>query len=66
MFSGECFTRDDGGDYRGVKSVSRENIACVRWDAHTPYEHRGRNTPSTTPAAGFEDGAVCRNPCPGE
>jgi hypothetical protein len=42
MFSGECFTRDDGGDYRGVKSVSRENIACVRWDAHAPYEHHGR------------------------
>jgi hypothetical protein len=66
MFSGGCFTRDDGGDYRGVKSVSRENIACVNWDAHAPFEHYGRNTPGTNPAAGFEDGAVCRNPCPGE
>ena len=66
MFSIECYTVEDGRDYRGVKDVSRENIKCVEWDAHDPYAHIGRNTPATDPAAGLEDGSYCRNPCPGE
>jgi hypothetical protein len=66
IFSVECFSRNDGGDYRGVKSSSREGIKCVRWDAHFPFAHHGRNTPQAEPNAGFEDGAFCRNPCPGD
>lgn len=62
IFDVECYTRLDGGDYRGMQSFSRNAIACVPWDAHAPAEHRDRNTPTLNPFDGLEDGAFCRNP----
>ena len=62
IFDVECYTRQQGEDYRGLQSVSSSGISCVAWDAHSPLEHGWGNTPELNPFDGLEDGAFCRNP----
>ena len=58
--AGECYTREDGRDYRGTVAVSRGGYECQPWSHQAPNAHT--RTHANYPLAGLGGHNHCRNP----
>ncbi|XP_077866475.1 uncharacterized protein LOC144354682 [Saccoglossus kowalevskii] len=56
----ECYSLDDGSDYRGKVSVTKTGRTCQKWTHQTPHEHP--KTPDNYPNTGLGSHNYCRNP----
>ncbi|XP_070545645.1 uncharacterized protein [Ptychodera flava] len=56
----ECYTLDDGTDYRGHVSLSSWGERCMNWSSLDPSKFK--YTPSTAPGKGLGNHNYCRNP----
>ncbi|XP_070566001.1 uncharacterized protein [Ptychodera flava] len=55
----ECYTQDDGSDYRGTVSRTSNGRTCQAWTSQSPHQHI--YTPDDYPNAGLGDHNYCRN-----
>ena len=58
--STECYTKEDGEDYRGVVNKTEQGEFCQKWTSQTPHEHSV--TPDKYPNDGLGNHNYCRNP----
>jgi hypothetical protein len=56
----ECFTEDDGKDYRGNVAITKSGRTCQSWAEQTPWHHT--RTSTYYPDSGLGGHNFCRNP----
>ena len=57
---GECYTRADGADYRGLVQKTTGGLTCQKWSHQWPHTHV--RTHANYPGAGLGGHSACRNP----
>ena len=57
---GECYTANDGSDYRGQVSHTKSGVQCQVWSHQSPHSHQ--KTHVAYPNAGLGGHNHCRNP----
>ncbi|XP_077994329.1 uncharacterized protein LOC144448053 [Glandiceps talaboti] len=59
-YRGECYTMENGYDYRGNVNTTTSRLACQVWTSMTPHKHD--RTSKLYPGTGLGRHNYCRNP----